>query len=144
MGGCATSVSYSLLFSHEISPTPLHFSQKLPIAVRSEILHLFRGSIPLFQRGIAGSQGQSPFSQISPKSLPETRPWIQGETLVEPGATLRRGLGQSPISRRQQAGQGLSFCARKFWFFFARRMFCFPFTALCRRGELLSVRSDGK
>ena|GEM_PF-6096976 len=32
----------------EISPTPLRFSRQPPIAVRSEILHLFRVSSPLF------------------------------------------------------------------------------------------------
>ena len=31
--------------------------------------------------------------------------------MVESGATLRRGLGQSPISRRQQVGQRLTNCA---------------------------------
>ena len=48
----------------EISPTPLRFSRQPPIAVRSEILHQFRVSSPLFQRGLAGSQGQSPFLKI--------------------------------------------------------------------------------
>ena len=57
--------------------------------------------------------------------------------MVWSGAKPPAGLG---TASHQPKAEGIA----EIFVLFARKIFCFPFSALCRRGELLSVRSDGK
>ena len=99
--------SFTLLFLHEISPTPLRFSLRPPTAVRSEILHLFRGSRPLFQRGIAGSQGQSPFSETLSKSLVKRVLGSKAKPWSSPGRRSGGDWGRAPSAEGSRQGRNL-------------------------------------
>ena len=69
---------------------------------------MFRGSRPLFQRGIAGSQGQRPFSETLSKSLflkrvlgSKAKPWSS------PGRRSGGVWGRAPSAEGSRQGRGL-------------------------------------
>ena len=102
MDECATSVSYSLLFLNGVFANPHSFLAERPTDASLKYCIGLGCPAPFFKGGWRGHRGRAPSLKSLKKSLvkrvlgSKVKPW--------PGLARRgqRGLGQSPISRRQQ------------------------------------------